>query len=106
MGESRVSAGRPRAWRTSLVRQGNAFLIRLSVDLNGGGRLWQGLVLVSVLAGLWLARALWMRGGEQFTGNGYLIAAIVAVLSERQDDRTEQAALANGGPARVGVLDT
>jgi hypothetical protein len=106
MGESRVSAGRPRARRTSLVRQGNAFLIRLSVDLNGGGRLWQGLVLVSVLAGLWLARALWMRGGEQFTGNGYLIAAIVAFLLLALGLRSRAPLAPSDHPGAPSVLDT
>jgi alpha-1,2-mannosyltransferase len=159
----------------------NAFLIRLSGDLNGGGRLWQGLVLVSVLAGLWLARALWMRGdrlaglsvcgligllcspvswshhwvwaiplgvslltstplrrkvpltvawfglfalapiwwppnhedreltwsfGEQFTGNGYLIAAIVAVLLLALGLRSRAPLAPSDHPRAPAVLDT
>ncbi|WP_433016933.1 glycosyltransferase 87 family protein [Kribbella sp. CA-294648] len=42
----------------------NGFLIRLTGDLDGGGRLWQLVVLVTVVAGLWLSRELWRRGEE------------------------------------------
>ncbi len=40
----------------------NGFLIRISGDLEGGGWLWQVVVLVTVAAGLWLSRSLWLRG--------------------------------------------
>lgn len=39
----------------------NAFLIRLTGDLDGGGPIWLALVLVTVVAGLWLTRLLWLR---------------------------------------------
>lgn len=42
----------------------NGFLIRISGDLDGGGRLWQFVVLVTVVAGLWLSRSLWRRGEQ------------------------------------------
>jgi alpha-1,2-mannosyltransferase len=42
----------------------NAFLIRLTGDLDGGGPIWFGLVLVTVVAGLWLCRVLWLRGQQ------------------------------------------
>jgi alpha-1,2-mannosyltransferase len=40
----------------------NGFLIRLSGDLSGGGPWWIGGVLVIAAGGLWLSRALWVRG--------------------------------------------
>lgn len=40
----------------------NGLLIRLSGDTAGGGRLWLALVVVTAVASLWLARALWLRG--------------------------------------------
>jgi alpha-1,2-mannosyltransferase len=40
----------------------NGLLIRVSGDVAGGGRLWLALVVVTVIASLWLARALWLRG--------------------------------------------
>ncbi|GAA0938960.1 glycosyltransferase 87 family protein [Kribbella koreensis] len=40
----------------------NAFLIRLTGDLDGGGLVWAGLVVVTVGGGLWLARLLWVTG--------------------------------------------
>jgi alpha-1,2-mannosyltransferase len=40
----------------------NAFLIRLTGDLNGGGASWLALVAVTVAGGLWLSRSLWLRG--------------------------------------------
>nr|WP_275402614.1 glycosyltransferase 87 family protein [Streptomyces sp. SID13031] len=42
----------------------NGFLARVSGDLDGGGRLWQVVVLVTVIAGLWLSRLLWRRGEQ------------------------------------------
>jgi alpha-1,2-mannosyltransferase len=39
----------------------NAFLIRLTGDLDGGGLIWLGLVGVTVAGGLWLSRLLWVR---------------------------------------------
>ncbi|MEV6413263.1 glycosyltransferase 87 family protein [Kribbella sp. NPDC051718] len=42
----------------------NGFLIRVTGDLGGGGRLWQAVVLVTVVAGLWLSRVLWLRGEQ------------------------------------------
>ena len=39
----------------------NAFLIRLTGDLDGGGPLWYVLVLLTGLGGLWLCRVLWLR---------------------------------------------
>ncbi|GAA3586831.1 glycosyltransferase 87 family protein [Kribbella ginsengisoli] len=42
----------------------NGFLARLTGDLDGGGHVWQGVVLVTVVAGLWLSRSLWRRGEE------------------------------------------
>jgi alpha-1,2-mannosyltransferase len=40
----------------------NAFLIRLTGDLDGGGPIWLALVAITVLAGLWFTRILWLRG--------------------------------------------
>lgn len=40
----------------------NGFLIRVTGDLAGGGRLWQVAVLLTVAAGLWLTKVLWVRG--------------------------------------------
>lgn len=40
----------------------NGFLIRTTGDLAGGGRLWQAVVLLTVLTGLYLTRVLWLRG--------------------------------------------
>lgn len=40
----------------------NAFLIRLTGDLDGGGPVWLALVAITVLGGLWLTRSLWLRG--------------------------------------------
>lgn len=42
----------------------NGFLIRVSGDLDGGGRLWLVVVLATVIAGLWLSRNLWLRGEQ------------------------------------------
>ena len=42
----------------------NAFLVRLTGDLDGGGVVWLGLVAVTVIAGLWLSRSLWLRGEQ------------------------------------------
>jgi alpha-1,2-mannosyltransferase len=42
----------------------NAFLVRLTGDLDGGGVVWLGLVAVTVLGGLWLSRSLWLRGEQ------------------------------------------
>lgn len=42
----------------------NGFLIRATGDLEGGGPLWPALVVITVLAGLWLCRNLWIRGEE------------------------------------------
>jgi alpha-1,2-mannosyltransferase len=39
----------------------NGFLIRTTGNLGGGGHLWRALVLLTVLAGLWLTRVLWLR---------------------------------------------
>ncbi|HWD79643.1 MAG TPA: glycosyltransferase 87 family protein [Kribbella sp.] len=39
----------------------NAFLIRLTGDLDGGGPVWAVLVLLTVLGGLLLCRTLWVR---------------------------------------------
>ncbi|GAA1528920.1 glycosyltransferase 87 family protein [Kribbella lupini] len=40
----------------------NGFLIRVTGDLDGGGLAWKVAVLLTVVAGLWLTRALWLRG--------------------------------------------
>ncbi|MEV6282452.1 glycosyltransferase 87 family protein [Kribbella sp. NPDC051770] len=40
----------------------NGFLIRITGDPEGGGLAWKALVLLTVVAGLWLTRALWLRG--------------------------------------------
>jgi alpha-1,2-mannosyltransferase len=40
----------------------NAFLIRLTGDVQGGGGIWLALVAVTVAGGLWLSRFLWVRG--------------------------------------------
>ena len=40
----------------------NGFLIRVTGDLEGGGRVWQLVVVATVLAGLYLTRLLWLRG--------------------------------------------
>jgi alpha-1,2-mannosyltransferase len=42
----------------------NGFLIRVTGHLEGGGRLWQLLVLITAVAGLWLGRDLWRRGEQ------------------------------------------
>jgi alpha-1,2-mannosyltransferase len=42
----------------------NGFLARLTGDLDGGGHVWQAVVLVTVVAGLWLSRSLWHRGEQ------------------------------------------
>ncbi|MEV8373706.1 glycosyltransferase 87 family protein [Kribbella sp. NPDC056861] len=42
----------------------NGFLIRVTGHLEGGGRLWQVVVLMTVVAGLWLSRNLWRRGEQ------------------------------------------
>jgi alpha-1,2-mannosyltransferase len=42
----------------------NAFLIRLTGDLDGGGPVWLVLVAMTIAGGLWLAQRLW-RDGEQ-----------------------------------------
>ncbi|WP_232828665.1 glycosyltransferase 87 family protein [Kribbella monticola] len=42
----------------------NGFLIRVTGDLAGGGRLWQVVVLLTVVGGLWLTRVLWLRGEQ------------------------------------------
>jgi alpha-1,2-mannosyltransferase len=42
----------------------NGFLARLTGDLDGGGHVWQAVVLVTVVAGLWLSRNLWLRGEQ------------------------------------------
>jgi alpha-1,2-mannosyltransferase len=42
----------------------NGFLIRLSGDLAGGGRLWQAAVALTVLGGLWVTWLLWRRGEQ------------------------------------------
>ncbi len=39
----------------------NAFLIRLTGDLDGGGLVWLALVGLTVLGGLWFSRLLWLR---------------------------------------------
>jgi alpha-1,2-mannosyltransferase len=40
----------------------NAFLIRLTGDLDGGGLVWLALVGLTVVGGLWFSRLLWLRG--------------------------------------------
>ncbi|GAB3824236.1 glycosyltransferase 87 family protein [Kribbella italica] len=40
----------------------NGFLIRVTGDMDGGGLAWKAVVLLTVVAGLWLTRALWLRG--------------------------------------------
>ncbi len=40
----------------------NAFLVRLTGDLDGGGLVWLALVGLTVLSGLWFCRLLWLRG--------------------------------------------
>ncbi|TDU88583.1 alpha-1,2-mannosyltransferase [Kribbella voronezhensis] len=40
----------------------NAFLVRLTGDLDGGGLVWLALVVLTVLGGLWFSRLLWLRG--------------------------------------------
>lgn len=42
----------------------NGFLARLTGDVDGGGHVWQAVVLVTVIAGLWLSRDLWLRGEQ------------------------------------------
>jgi alpha-1,2-mannosyltransferase len=42
----------------------NGFLARLTGDLDGGGHVWQVVVLLTVIAGLWLSRNLWLRGEQ------------------------------------------
>jgi alpha-1,2-mannosyltransferase len=54
--------GRIGALAYSSNQSWNGFLVRLSGDLAGGGRVWLFLVLVTVLGGLWLTRELWLRG--------------------------------------------
>jgi alpha-1,2-mannosyltransferase len=39
----------------------NAFLIRMTGDLDGGGLVWLALVGLTVLGGLWFSRLLWLR---------------------------------------------
>jgi alpha-1,2-mannosyltransferase len=39
----------------------NAFLIRLTGDLDGGGLVWLTLVGLTMLGGLWFSRLLWLR---------------------------------------------
>jgi alpha-1,2-mannosyltransferase len=39
----------------------NAFLIRLTGDLDGGGLVWLALVGLTVVGGLWFSRLLWLR---------------------------------------------
>ena len=51
----------------------NGFLIRLTGNLEGGGRPWQLLGAVTVLAGLYLTRVLWLR-------NQHLAAVSVCAL--------------------------
>ncbi|HWD83244.1 MAG TPA: hypothetical protein VG497_30300, partial [Kribbella sp.] len=40
----------------------NGFLARLSGDLDGGGIVWIGAVVLTAGAGLWLSRSLWLSG--------------------------------------------
>jgi alpha-1,2-mannosyltransferase len=42
----------------------NGFLIRVTGDLEGGGRAWQLVVAATVLASLYLIRLLWLRGEQ------------------------------------------
>ncbi len=39
----------------------NAFLIRITGDLDGGGLIWLALVGLTIAGGLWLTRLLWLR---------------------------------------------
>jgi alpha-1,2-mannosyltransferase len=55
----------------------NAFLIRLTGDLNGGGAIWLALVAVTVAGGLWLSRSLWLRGDRLA---GVSVCALVGLL--------------------------
>jgi alpha-1,2-mannosyltransferase len=55
----------------------NAFLVRLTGDLNGGGAAWLALVALTVVGGLWLARSLWLRGDRLA---GVCVCALVGLL--------------------------
>ena len=55
----------------------NGFLIRVTGDLAGGGRLWQVFVVLTVMGGLWLTRVLWLRG-EQLASVS--VCALVGLL--------------------------
>jgi alpha-1,2-mannosyltransferase len=55
----------------------NAFLIRLTGDLEGGGAIWLALVAVTVAGGLWLSRFLWIRGDHLA---GVSVCALVGLL--------------------------
>ncbi|WP_246485998.1 glycosyltransferase 87 family protein [Kribbella qitaiheensis] len=55
----------------------NAFLIRLTGDLDGGGLVWLALVGLTVLGGLWFSRLLWLRGDRLASVS---ICALVGLL--------------------------
>ena len=55
----------------------NGFLIRVTGDLAGGGRVWQIVVLITVVAGLYLTRLLWRRG-EQLAA--VCVCALIGLL--------------------------
>lgn len=55
----------------------NAFLIRLTGDLDGGGAIWLVLVALTVGGGLWLTRRLWL-GGDRVAAVS--VTALVGLL--------------------------